>query len=282
MNKKNFRSNIWFNVYKTLFLLVMLFVFSNISLAQSDSLQQYNFNPDVKTISFVYGDYSFKTNYDTSDWCSVLKVKYKNKEIASSSFDGWIDTMNVYDFNGDGKKTVLISSYTGGAHCCVMLFIGIMENGKFFIHDTLFLGNAWYNIEDTEKDGTLEIQTGTDMFAYAFTNYAETRFPPRVYRIKKNKFKDVTKDYPEIVNAYIDELKTDLKEFTKNGFECMGKEEDTFNTDAGSVKTILAAITACYHSIGEVKKGYELIDKSYKCPDKDKFVKILKDEFKLK
>jgi hypothetical protein len=279
---KNFRSNIRFNIYRILFLIVMLFVLSNISLAQSDSLFQSNFYPSVKDINFVSGEYTFQTKYDTSDWCSVLKVKYKNKEIASSSFDGWIDTMNVYDFNGDGKKNVLISSYTGGAHCCVMLFIGVMENGKFYIPDTLFLGNAWYNIEDSEKDRTLEIQTGTDMFAYAFTNYAETRFPPRVYRVKKSKFKDVTKDYPKIVNNYIDELKTDLKEFTKTGFECLGKDDDTFNTDAGSVKTILAAITACYHSIGEVKKGYELIDKSYKCPDKDKFVKILKDEFKLK
>jgi hypothetical protein len=278
MNKNNFFSNVFFS-YITI---LLFFVFSNNSFSQSDSTQLYNINPDVKTFGFVYGDYSFKTNYDTSDWCSVLKVKYKNKEIANTSFDGWVDTMNVYDFNGDGKKILLISSYTGGAHCCVLLFTGVMENGKFFIPDTLFLGNAWYEIKDIEKDNKLEIETGTDMFAYAFTNYAETRFPPRVYRIKNNKFKDVTKDYPKIVNNYIDELKTDLKEFTKNGFECLGKDEDTFNTDAGSVKTILAAITACYYSIGEVKKGYDLIDKSYNCPDKDKFVKILKYEFKLK
>jgi hypothetical protein len=163
-----------------------------------------------------------------------------------------------------------------------MLFLGVTEDGKFSIPDTLFLGNSWYVVEDLEKDGTLEINSSTDMFAYAFTNYAETRFPPRVYRIKKNKFKDVTKDYPKIVNGYIDELKTDLKDFTKTGFECMDINDDTFNTEAGSVKTILAAITACYHSIGEVKKGYEIIDKTYKCPDKDKFVKILRDDFKLK
>ncbi|MCX6163372.1 MAG: hypothetical protein NTU73_00670 [Ignavibacteriae bacterium] len=281
MNKKNFVLDFW-SKYKIIFFLLLLFLFPDFSFSQSDSLQPYNFNPDVKTISFVYDDYSFKTKYDTADWCSVLNVKYKNKEITSTGFDGWVDTMNVYDFNGDGKKIVLISSYTGGAHCCVMLFIGMMENGKFYIPDTLFLGNAWYDIVDSDKDGKLEIVTGTDMFAYAFTNYAETRFPPRIYRIKNNKFKDVTKQFPKIVTEYIEELKTDLKEFTKSGFECLGKGEDTFNTDAGSVKTILAAITACYQSIGEVKKGYEIIDKTYKCPDKDKFVKILKDEFKLK
>ena len=262
---------------------VILFMFSNCVFSQDDSINSVNENIPVKDINFVSGDYRFQTRFDTSIWSSVLNVKYKNKTIVNDvEFDGWIDTINAFDFNGDGKKNIFIESYTGGAHCCVMVYIGVMEDGKFKIPDTLFLGNAWYVIEDIEKDGKLEINTSSDMLSYAFTNFSETRFPPRVYKIKNNKFKDVTKDYPDIVNGYIDELKTDLKEFTKTGFECLGKNDDTFNTDAGSVKTLLAAITACYHSIGEVKKGYDLIDKTYKCPDKDKFIKILKDEYKLK
>lgn len=269
-------------VFFKIILIFSLVLFIDCAFTQTDSLNEGSTYPYVKDINFLSGDYTFRTKYDTAEWGSVLKVQYKGKEISSTLFEGWIDTINAFDFNGDGKKNIIIGVYTGGAHCCVMCFIGVMENGKFYIPDTLFLGNSWYNIEDIDKDGTLEINSSTDMLAYAFTNYAETRFPPRIYRIKKNKFKNVTKEYPDIVNAYIKELKEDLKEFTKKGFECLGKDEDTFNTDAGSVKTMLAAITACYHSIGEVNKGYELIDKSYKCPDKDKFVKILKEEFKLK
>lgn len=260
----------------------ILFLLHGLSYAQDNEYDVSN-NIPVKDINYTYGDYKFQTRYDTSIYSSVLTVKYKNKTIVKDvEFGGWIDTINAFDFNGDGKKNIFIESYTGGAHCCVMVYLGIMDNGKFNIPDTLFLGNAWYNIEDIEKDGKLEINTSSDMFAYAFTNYSETRFPPRVYRINNNKFRDVTKNYPDIVKGYIDELKTDLKEFTKTGFECFGIDEDTFNTDAGSVKTTLAAITACYHSIGEAEKGYELIDKTYKCPDKGKFVKILKDEYKLK
>jgi hypothetical protein len=270
-------------IKKFVFVISIIYaLFSNFVFSQIDSFVSENNNP-VKDINFSCGDYKFQTRYDTNIYSSVLKVKYKNKTIVNDvEFNGWIDTINAFDFNGDGKKSIFIESYTGGAHCCVMVYIGVMENGKFTIPDTLFLGNAWYAIEDIDKDGKLEINTSSDMFSYAFTNFSETRFPPRIYKVNKNKFKDVTKNHPDIVNSYIDELKTDLKEFTKTGFECLGKEDDTFNTDAGSVKTILAAITACYHSVGEVKKGYELIDKTYKCPDKDKFVKILKDEFKLK
>jgi len=248
----------------------------------SDSTTSESVFPFVKDINFEYSNYTFQTHYDTSNWCSVLTVKYKNKIIANERFDGWIDTINTFNFNGNGKKNLFIGSYTGGAHCCVMVFLGVMENGSFKIPDTLFLGNAGFNITDLEGDGILEIESASDMFAYAFTNYAETRFPPRFYRIKNNKFVDVTKNYPKPVKNYIEELKIELTDFTDKGFKCYGINDDTFNTDAGSVKTILAGITACYYSIGEVKKGYELIDKSYKCPDKEKFIKILKDEFKLK
>lgn len=55
-----------------------------------------------------------------------------------------------------------------------------------------------------------------------------------------------------------------------------------FNTDAGAVQAILAAITADYFYIGELEKGYEYIDKIYTCPDKKKFISILKKDFKLK
>jgi hypothetical protein len=283
MNIKNLFFRVWFSNIFIFISFSIFLLFPNFLYPQSDSTTSLSdYYPLVKNINFKYGDYLFKTIYDTSNWCSVLKVQYKNKIIKKESFDGWVDTINAFDFNGDGKKNLLIGSFTGGAHCCVMIFLGVMENGDFKIPDTLFLGNAGFNITDFEKDGKLEIETASDMFAYAFTNYAETRFPPKVYRVKNKKFVNVTKEYPKQVKDYIEELKADLKELTDIGFECYGINDDTFNTDAGSVKTILAAITACYYSIGEVKKGYELIDKSYKCPDKDKFVKILKNEFRLK
>ena len=240
------------------------------------------YGPRSNNITFFYGDYAFLTTYDTALYSTLFVVKYKNKIIAQDTVYELVDTINIIDFNNDGKKNIIMGTFSGGAHCCSSLLIGVAEGGKFKFTDTLFTGNSGYLLRDIENDKRLEIEIGNDMFAYAFTNYAETRFPPEIYCIKNNKFLKITKIYPKIVNDYIAELLTELKEFTKGGFKCLGKDDDTFNTDAGSVKTILAAITACYYSIGNVDKGYELINKTYKCPDKDKFVKILKTDFKLK
>jgi len=121
------------------------------------------------------------------------------------------------------------------------------------------------------------------MFAYAFTNYAETRFPLRVQKFENNKLVEITDNFKGDLIYELGFFEEDLNELIKEGFACPEKDdEDTFNTDAGSVKTILAAIVADYYSMGQVERGYELVEKVYKCVDKDKYIKILKEDFKLK
>jgi hypothetical protein len=138
------------------------------------------------------------------------------------------------------------------------------------------------NLEDLDKNKKTELTAYNMMFAYAFTNFAETRAPVMVYTVENGKFKNVTKNFPLLVKQQIEELQTDLKEFLDSNYKCEAEGDETFNTDAGSVKTILAAITADYFTLGEVYKGYELIDKVYPCPDKDAFIQTLKEDYKLR
>jgi hypothetical protein len=194
-----------------------------------------------------------------------------------------VEQIEQVQFESGGKKYVFINFFSGGAHCCSSLLIGELKGDKFVKLDSAFYGNSGYSIEDINNDGTKEILSGNDMFAYAFTNYSETRFPIRIQKIKNDKLKDVTSDFEDIVLKEIKEFKNDLDELAKQKIECpTNDEEDTFNTDAGSLKTILAAIVADYYSIGKVETGYELVNKVYKCSDKNKFIKILKEDFKLK
>ena len=125
--------------------------------------------------------------------------------------------------------------------------------------------------------------SGYDMFAYAFTNYSETRFPLRVQKFENGKLIEITGNFKDDLIMEIGYFEEDLNEILKTGFECPETDdEDTFNTDAGSVKTILAAIVADYYSLGQVERGYDLVKKVYKCKDIDKYIKILKEDFKLK
>jgi hypothetical protein len=121
------------------------------------------------------------------------------------------------------------------------------------------------------------------MFAYYFTNYAQSRFPVLIFALRNGRLKQVNKEFKSSVRADIKELKAELKPYLTKGFDCPKTEnEDVFNTDAGAVQAILAAITANYYYIGETEKGYDYIDEVYNCPGKKKFIRALKQDFKIK
>lgn len=255
---------------KYIFLLICLFSSISIS-AQED------------TVKLKYDGYEFIAGYDTANYCSILRITKKGVLINQDSCTDRITSIEAYDLKGEDKKQILIDYYTGGAHCCTYTHFGEIRNNNLIIFDTIFWGNAGYEVKDLDGDGTKEIFGSSDVFAYGFTNYAESRFPVVIYKFEKGKLKFVNSEFPEIVEKDIKEIKKDLLDFIKNGYECPKSDtEDTFNTDAGTLKTLLAPIVADYQSLGRIQEGYEYIDKMYKCPDKAKFVKILKTDYKLK
>jgi len=235
-------------------------------------------------IEFVLDGVTFISEYDTLNFCSNFIVTASDKSILrSEECIERITSINAEDLDGDGKKEILIEKFSGGAHCCTSLYLGRITKGKFQYIDSVYFGNCSYMLEDLNKDGKREIISCNDMFAYFFTNYAQSRFPVLIYALKKGVLKLVNEEFKSFVNKDINALKEELKPYLSAGFGCPKTEnEDTFNTDAGAVKAILAAITANYFYIGETSKGYKYIEKVYSCPDKKKFIGALKNEFKIK
>lgn len=258
------------NLFKTLFIILIVFFLS------SESMSQF---ADLK---FKTGEYTFQTKFDTSTYTTVLKVKKDKKTIFKETYYDGITEIKEYDLDNDGKREILIEMYSGGAHCCSSLFAGEIENNKFRYTDSILWGNSYYEIKDLNGDNKFEIAGVNDMFAYAFTNYAQSQMNILIYGYQNKKFVNVTRNFPELVNKQIDDMKAELKPYQDNGFKCPELNEETFNTDAGAVKAILAVIVADYNTLGEIKKGYDFVDANYNCPDKERFTNILKSDFKLK
>ncbi len=237
---------------------------------------------DKNDLDVKLGKYRFRTTYNDSDYSSKLKVTEGNDIIFKDTYIGTVADVVDVDFNNDGFKTYLLLTNSGGAHCCNTLIAYKISNDKMSATDTLFLADSYYELSDMDKNGKKEFTAYNMMFAYAFTNFAETHSPIVIYTLQNGKFKEITKNYPILVNQEIDEWKNDLQVFLDSNYQCQPEGTETFNTDAGSVKTILAGITADYFTLGEVYKGYDLIEKTYPCLDKDAFIKILKEDYKLK
>jgi len=253
-------------------LIILIFLFSSRLFAQ--------WGQDLDT---TIAGVRFAAKFDTTNFETKLTVTKDKNKIHESIFLDNIYDISLDQFQPGGTKYYLFQLYSGGAHCCSSLLITEIRDNKFIVLDTGFYGNSGYVVEDMNKDGVKEIISGNDMFAYAFTNYSETRFPLRVQKFENGKLIDITGNFKDDLVMELGYFEEDLNEILKTGFECPETDdEDTFNTDAGSVKTILAAIVADYFSLGQVERGYDLVKKVYKCKDIDKYIKILKEDFKLK
>ncbi|HMS63753.1 MAG TPA: hypothetical protein PKD83_00710 [Ignavibacteria bacterium] len=254
----------------------VLFILLSVILLFSESRSQF---ADIK---FKTGEYVFQTKFDTASYTTQLKIKKNKKTIFKETYPDGITGIREYDLDYNGKKEILIEMYSGGAHCCSNLYVGEIANGKFNYNDSILWGNSFYGIEDLNNDKKFEISGVNDMFAYAFTNYAQSQFNILIYGYENKKFVNVTKSFPAILEAQIGEMIKELKPYQDSGFKCPELNEDTFNTDAGAVKAILAVIVADYGTLGEIEKGYEYLEANYNCQDKEKFIEILNNDFKQK
>jgi len=232
------------------------------------------------------GGLSFIATYDSVNFCSYLLVTSRDSgTVFQQDCMERIVSLTADDLDADGNKEILIETFTGGAHCCTSLILGRVKGSSFNMLDTIYWGNCGYEVKDLNKDGKKEIIGCFDIFTYFYTNFAQSRFPVIIYTLRNNSFTVVNKKHKKLIYKDIKNLKAELQVYLNKGFDCARKvngKYDVFNTDAGAVQAILAAIVADYQSIGESEKGYDYIDEVYSCPDKSLFTKVLKKEFKLK
>jgi hypothetical protein len=116
-----------------------------------------------------------------------LKVEIAFDDVYASVGVGSIDP-------GSSKPQLLVTSYTGGAHCCVHIQVLDYVDGRWRTVDVgTFDGEPFTAFPaDVDGDGITDIQRWDDRFAYAFGCYACSWMPPRLFNIRDGKLQDVS------------------------------------------------------------------------------------------
>lgn len=136
-------------------------------------------------------------DFDVSDVC-------RECELFGDGADnnGGFSLLTVADLDGDHEPEVLFETLSGGAHCCqtTRIYRWLRDDG-YSKPLSVPWGNAGYVLKDLGHDGRQELVGGDDVFAYAFSSYAASVFPPKIlrYAVGKNGLpavKDVTRSYP--------------------------------------------------------------------------------------
>jgi hypothetical protein len=108
-------------------------------------------------------------------------------------------SLQIKDVDGDGEPEVLLDLYSGGAHCCTFTWI-YRFTGSTYAGTPVAWGDTGYVLKDLDGGGIPEFSSYDDKFAYTFTDYADSWFPPLILQYRAGKMTDVTRNYPAVVN----------------------------------------------------------------------------------
>ncbi|XGB41693.1 MAG: hypothetical protein LVS60_15815 [Nodosilinea sp. LVE1205-7] len=188
-------------------------------------------------------------------WTPTVRVFLKHHLVgtiqgAEAPFPGALvqivelDTANPY-------PEVLLSSFTGGAHCCNQVTVLTSDAS----------GHSWQKVElgafngspqpaeDIDFDNRDEYVTADDRFLYTFASYAGSAAPAQIWQLQGNQFVDVTHQpqfiyfHRERLSGMADWFKQQDPEMEKNGF--------------------LAGYVATKALVGELQEGWQQMLKSY-------------------
>lgn len=88
---------------------------------------------------------------------------------------------------------ILVTSFSGGAHCCSSLTALEVRDGAWRQHELgSWDGDSPSLPADLDNDGAKEFQFVDQAFLYAFTSYADSWAPPEIYRLTNGRLRDVS------------------------------------------------------------------------------------------
>ncbi len=85
----------------------------------------------------------------------------------------------------DGEPEVVVSLYTGGAHCCtISTLYGFQAATGDYRRVRRNWRDAGFRLRDIGRDGSVEFDSRDARFAYAFASYAESFLPLQIFRYR--------------------------------------------------------------------------------------------------
>lgn len=159
----------------------------------TDKVDGYTFERWVNREAYKDGDSFF-----AGTALRIISPTGQHYDMDNASLDWELD-----DLTNDGIAEVIISSFSGGAHCCTTSVVLELQSGN--INELFRLDNSECGIhaKDVDGDGTKEILSCDDTWAYAYCAYAFSPLPTMVWAWDGAQFSvaNLNPDYQEVFTS---------------------------------------------------------------------------------
>lgn len=125
---------------------------------------------DAPQVPKTWGRYTLSLGAQTQDYTQTLKILDGSKLV--QTITATRVSAEVQPLRPGGLPELVVSAYSGGAHCCTTNLIYTQDNGRFENIGVLDMGNYGVNFADLNGDGTKELVVYSDTLAYYDWSYA--------------------------------------------------------------------------------------------------------------
>lgn len=250
------------------------------SCTQGGAESAYRESKDGKTLFFLDYIVEKRVEFDGEIESHIMVLKKKSgEEIKRFEWGSDIEGMNswrIQDLIKGGNKELIITQYSGGAHCCEYNWIFVFDGGVKEVLNSYEYGTLGFmsEPEDLNDDGNLELLFQNLTFSYFYrccyaaspANTIILEYDPEAgkYRVQNVKFKNHLIS-PELDSVAISPEFWELKP---------GDNPDDVDPGGYYLGSILNEVIP-YLYVGEEEKGWELFDKTYKMRDREEIKDLI-------
>lgn len=160
----------------------------------------------------------------------------------------YMGSIFLEDLDKNNLPEVIISTYSGGAHCCTNFIIYSWQNDRFVEMDMGYLDGYGGEFKDISEDGKIEFLTADNAFLYRFSGYASSFPPSLILSFDNGEFTNVTRQHFQELKSTAWQMYQAFVNAKNEGYEVNG---------------ILAGYVAQKILLGEYEEGWKFMLANY-------------------
>jgi hypothetical protein len=247
--------------------------------AESD----YTESGDGKTLYYLDYVVEKKVELDGEYESHIMVLKKgSGEEIKRFEWGSDIEEMNrwrIVDLIKGGKKELIITQYSGGAHCCEYNWVYSCDGGLKEVLNSHDYGTLGFMAEpeDLNGDGTCELLFQNLTFSYFHrccyaaspANRIVLEYDTEVerYVVQNAKFK-----------SHLVSMELDSIEISPEFLELKAGDNPDYVDPGGYYLGSILNEVIPFLYVGEEEKAWELFDKTYKLKDKEAIKRLVKQK----
>lgn len=128
-----------------------------------------------------------------SEWCG--------KECSHNVIVGARKVVHIVHLQPNGLPSVVLDLYSGGAHCCAIEQVYSFKAKSATVEKTeRNFGDPGVQLVKLGADGSFDLLSADDTFAYAFTDFAASGLPIQLLSFSHDTFHNITRAFPDLIS----------------------------------------------------------------------------------